>query len=78
MLKLFCSAILIAMTAGVSANLTNLSTRGYVGTGDDVLIGGLIVKEGPVTILLRARGPSIGAVSITCFNTGPSGVVPWT
>jgi hypothetical protein len=42
---------------GVSANL---STRGNVGTGEDVLIGGLIVQgSGTKKIITRALGPSV-------------------
>ena len=38
----------------------NISTRGFVGTGDDVMIGGFFVN-GPdqMTILIRAQGPSL-------------------
>ena len=43
--------------------LLNISTRGYVGTGDDVLIGGVIVHgTEPATLVVRARGPSMAAV----------------
>ncbi len=49
------------------ANLANLSTRGAVGTGDDVLIGGFIVAGPPAaTVVVRALGPSLpfaGALS---------------
>ena len=41
--------------------LANISTRGYVGTGDDVLIPGFIVKNGPIRVVLRARGPFMAA-----------------
>ncbi len=46
------------------AKLANISTRGQVLTGNDVLIGGLIIR-GPLshTILVRALGPSIMGVS---------------
>jgi hypothetical protein len=38
----------------------NISTRGYVGTGDSVLIGGFIVQGNePKTVLLRGVGPSL-------------------
>ena len=47
--------------------LTNVSTRGFVGTGNDVLIGGFIVDDGPKNILVRARGP----VSVPGFLTDP-------
>jgi phospholipase/lecithinase/hemolysin len=44
----------------------NLSARGFVGTGDNVLIGGLIIGTGePPVIVLRAIGPSLAAAGIT-------------
>lgn len=44
----------------------NLSTRGFVGTGDNVLIGGLIIGNGeqPV-IVVRAIGPTLSSFGIT-------------
>jgi hypothetical protein len=43
--------------------LVNISTRGRVLTGDSVMIGGFIISggTGSRTVLLRARGPSLGA-----------------
>jgi hypothetical protein len=44
----------------VDSKLANISTRGFVQTGDDVLIGGLIVVgQNPVTVMVRAIGPSL-------------------
>jgi len=41
-----------------TSRLTNISTRGLVGTGDDVMIGGFIIGgTEPKTVLVRARGP---------------------
>jgi len=38
----------------------NLSTRGVVGTGDNVLIGGFVISGSePKTVVLRALGPSL-------------------
>jgi hypothetical protein len=38
--------------------LINISTRGFVGTGNDVLIGGFIIGgTTPVPVLIRGRGP---------------------
>jgi hypothetical protein len=52
---------------GTSSNLANISTRGFVNTNDDVMIGGLIVGNvGSANVLLRALGPSVpvgGALS---------------
>lgn len=45
--------------------LLNLATRGLVQTGDSVMIAGLIVQgEGPKTVVLRARGPSLTALGV--------------
>lgn len=44
----------------VDSKLANISTRGFVQTGDDVLIGGLIVLgPNPVRVIVRAIGPSL-------------------
>ncbi|MGI9088551.1 MAG: hypothetical protein ACR2HH_12560 [Chthoniobacterales bacterium] len=43
------------------ARLANLSARAFVGTGDDVLIGGLIVRSVSQRLLLRALGPTLSA-----------------
>lgn len=52
------------------ADLGNVATRGVVGTGNGVLIGGLIVRDDSFTnqsqnILVRGIGPSLGAVGVS-------------
>lgn len=43
-----------------SSRLVNMSTRGRVGTGDNVMIGGFIIEGSAArTLVLRARGPSL-------------------
>ena len=43
-----------------NSNLVNMSTRGSVGTDDDVLISGFIVGDvGSATVIVRALGPSL-------------------
>jgi uncharacterized delta-60 repeat protein len=43
------------------APLVGISTRGRVGTGDNVMIGGFIIEgDGPQTVVVRSRGPSLG------------------
>ena len=39
--------------------LTNMSTRGFVQTGDDVMIAGFIVTNQPARVVIRAVGPSL-------------------
>lgn len=47
----------------VDSRLANISTRGRVEQGDNVLIGGTIVLgNGPTTVLFRAIGPSLKGV----------------
>jgi phospholipase/lecithinase/hemolysin len=50
---------------GSAATVANLSTRGFVGTGDNVLIGGLIIRDGAnPLVVLRAIGPSLTASGV--------------
>jgi hypothetical protein len=44
-----------------AVELANISTRGNVGTGDSILIGGVILNSGAAkrTFLIRALGPSL-------------------
>ena len=45
---------------GIQAELSNISTRSFVQSGDNVMIGGLIIEgSSPATVLVRARGPSM-------------------
>ena len=39
--------------------LVNISTRGEVGEGENVLIGGFVVSSNSCTVLIRAAGPAI-------------------
>lgn len=48
-----------------AARLLNLSTRSRAGTGDAVLIGGVIVRAVNMRLLLRALGPSLGAQGVS-------------
>jgi len=54
------------LESGTSATLANLSTRGYVGAGDNVMIGGIIIGSGDNPIMVfRALGPSLASFGIT-------------
>lgn len=44
--------------------LSNISTRGFVGTGDDVMIGGFILKDGSAKVVLRAIGSGLEASGV--------------
>ncbi|MBL9213245.1 MAG: hypothetical protein JNL92_22470 [Opitutaceae bacterium] len=46
--------------------LINVATRAFVGTGDDVLIGGFVVQgPGTKTLLVRAAGPALAAFGVS-------------
>ncbi len=70
--NILIAALLIAacgiINAGVANNKTqavNLSARGHVGNGDDVLIGGFIIGGRDfVTMIIRAIGPSLDAYGL--------------
>lgn len=48
------------------AQMANISTRGKVGVGDEVMIGGFIIAGiEPTEVLLRAIGPSLATSGIT-------------
>ena len=49
------------ISPGVLAELTNVSTRGFVGTGENVLIGGFITSggNGSTQVLVRDLGPRL-------------------
>ena len=60
------------ISSGAFAQLTNVSTRGFVGTGDNVMIGGTIVGgglgtngDGSSEVLVRALGPELTSFGIT-------------
>ncbi len=56
------------LNKGVGSRVLNTSTRGWVGSGDDVLIGGIIVGQQNSTtnlrVVVRAIGPSLTAYGI--------------
>jgi hypothetical protein len=52
---------------GAFANLTNVSTRGFVGTGQNVMIGGFITSggNGSTQIVVRGLGPTLGQLGVS-------------
>jgi hypothetical protein len=49
------------LDTAANARLSNISTRGFVQTGDNVMIGGFIASgaNGSVDLVVRALGPSL-------------------
>ena len=53
------------LDAGANSRLANISTRGLVESGDNVLIGGIIASKGLTKVVVRAIGPTLAAFGIT-------------
>ena len=63
------------LDAGVTSQLANVSTRGFVGTAANVMIGGVII--GPngapnATVAVRALGPSLTSVGVAGAMQDPT------
>jgi phospholipase/lecithinase/hemolysin len=54
------------LASSSDATLANVSTRGFVGTGDNVMIGGVIIGNGdnPI-VVVRALGPTLAAAGVS-------------
>ena len=60
-----CCGLLLAaaITASADSRLANISTRGFVGPGDNTLIaGGILSGDASRAIVVRALGPSLTQV----------------
>jgi hypothetical protein len=52
--------------------LTNIATRGFVGTGDNVLIGGFVISGTDTqSLVIRAKGPSLADAGVSGVLTDP-------
>ena len=55
-----------------AAKLVNISTRGFVQTGEDVMIGGWIIPPGhSVKVGIRALGPSLARLGVPTVLSDP-------
>jgi hypothetical protein len=53
--------------------LINISTRGYVGTGADLMIAGFVVQgESPVTVVVTGKGPSLSDYGVRNLLENPT------
>jgi hypothetical protein len=56
-----------------NSKLGNMSTRGSVGTGDNVLISGFIIGDvDSATVVVRALGPSLAAYGVSGVLSNPT------
>ena len=53
------------LTQSANSKLANISTRGFVETGDNAMIGGLILTGGSTKVIVRAIGPSLQNAGIS-------------
>jgi len=61
--------------AGASSSLANISTRGFVQTADNVMIGGFILGEGtagPAAVVVRGIGPSLTQAGVVNALADPT------
>jgi hypothetical protein len=57
----------------VATPLINISTRGRVLTGNDVMIGGFVITgDGPMNVAIVATGPSLGQFGIASPLANPT------
>lgn len=62
------------LALGFGPSFANISTRGYVGANNNVMIAGLIVgatSGGTTNVLLRALGPSLGSEGVSGALANP-------
>jgi hypothetical protein len=61
------------ITTQAKSEFVNLSTRGSVGTGDNVLISGFIVGDvDSATVIVRAIGPSLASHGVSGVLSDPT------
>jgi hypothetical protein len=61
------------LTQTGSGNISNISTRSFVQTGENVMIGGFIVQgPGPKRVIIRAIGPELTQFGITDALANPT------
>jgi autotransporter-associated beta strand protein len=60
------------LATNVSAKLANISSRGFVQTGDNVMIGGFITGNQAMHVMVRAIGPSLTQFGIATALADPT------
>ncbi len=57
----------------LTTQLTNISTRGWVGTGDSVMIGGFIISGSAAKkVLITAKGPALADANVPSVLNDPN------
>jgi hypothetical protein len=60
------------LDANSGSLLANISARGFVQTGDNVMIGGFIVVTRPTRVIIRAIGPSLTRLGVPDALANPT------
>jgi hypothetical protein len=60
------------LSANSGSLLANISTRGFVQTADNVMIGGFIVVTQPTRVIIRAIGPSLTQFGVPAALANPT------
>ncbi len=58
-------------TPETDGRFINISTRALVETGEEVMIGGFIIEDSPLQVLIQARGPELANAGIANFLADP-------
>jgi len=59
------NTIVVPTVATTPSQLANISTRGFVQTGDNIMIGGFVIEgTEPQTVMVRAIGPELTAFGV--------------
>jgi hypothetical protein len=60
--------------SALDSELANISTRGFVQTGNEVMIGGFVLggSSNPTNIAVRALGPSLASFGLTSLLADPT------
>jgi hypothetical protein len=60
-------------TATITSQLGDISTRGFVQTADNVMIGGFVIEgTEPKTVIVRAIGPELTQFGVTNVLADPT------
>ncbi|MDZ7620940.1 MAG: hypothetical protein U5O69_00330 [Candidatus Competibacteraceae bacterium] len=60
-------------TSNTASRLVNISTRGWVGTGDSVMIGGFIISGSATKkVLIAAKGPALADAGVPSVLNDPN------
>ena len=62
------------LSSGSDSRLANISTRGFVGTQDKVMIGGFVIggSTGFAKVVVRALGPSLDSLGVSGALADPT------